>query len=140
MQRISPAVLQEMKAISKLRNGETTWLRVVHSGYGQEPWRAAVADSARGVRGDSRQQVHPRRSPPSALWTPDKVAARRCGVLRPAAAAGCGQRKQESHGWLCRSPNVFRSSYFALRHFKVQTLFCRVVAINHIYVFRAIPS
>merc|ERR1719375_988368 len=41
--RISPLSAQEMRRVSRNLNCVTTWLRVVHSGYGQEAWRDELA-------------------------------------------------------------------------------------------------
>jgi hypothetical protein len=40
--RISPSSLQDMRRVSKQLQCDTTWFRVVHSGYGQDAWRVAV--------------------------------------------------------------------------------------------------
>lgn len=42
LHRISPSSWQDMRRVSKQLQRDTTWFRVVHSGYGQEAWRAAV--------------------------------------------------------------------------------------------------
>jgi hypothetical protein len=41
-QTISMEIFNEMLEYSKQLNKPTVWLRVVHSGYGQEPWRMAL--------------------------------------------------------------------------------------------------
>jgi hypothetical protein len=42
LHRISPSSLQDMRRVSKQLQCDTTWFRVVHSGYGQDAWRVAV--------------------------------------------------------------------------------------------------
>jgi hypothetical protein len=42
LHRISPSSLQDMRRVSKQLQRDTTWFRVVHSGYGQDAWRVAV--------------------------------------------------------------------------------------------------
>jgi hypothetical protein len=44
VRRISPMLLHGMQRVTRQLKYDTQWLRVVHSGYGQEVWRTAVVN------------------------------------------------------------------------------------------------